>query len=120
MTRLCLICISAMLATACASVDTPDTGAAQPADDETQAAINDSSPDSSDIEMVDAPSVEQSVVEPPTLADNERVCRREKRTGSNRVMTVCRTRAEMKRLEEQSREVFQDLHDSQTQGGRTE
>jgi hypothetical protein len=44
---------------------------------------------------------------------NEMVCRREMRTGSHRSVRVCRTRAEIERIEIESKEIFDDLHRSQ-------
>ena len=46
-------------------------------------------------------------------ARGEVICVRERRTGSNRVRKVCRTREEIRREEDQARETFDDLHRSQ-------
>jgi hypothetical protein len=63
---------------------------------------------------IEPPQVEQSEVPIVVSNKNERICTREKRTGSNRAMRVCRTRAEVERLEEESKETFRTLHRSQT------
>jgi hypothetical protein len=43
------------------------------------------------------------------------VCRRERRTGTNRAYQVCRTRAEIARTSREGKEVFDDLYESQMQ-----
>lgn len=62
-----------------------------------------------EVAKIPEPSAAPSVV----LNRNERICRNERRTGTNRVVRVCRTAAEMAQLEAQSKEVFNELHRSQ-------
>lgn len=63
-----------------------------------------------EIEVAEVPSVPATAV----AADRSgRVCRNERRTGTNRVVRVCRTRAEIERQQVEGKEVFDDLHDSQ-------
>lgn len=70
------------------------------------------------LEVAEIPRV-KSTAETPTAvsvaARSEVVCRLEKRTGTNRATRVCRTRAEIDRLETESKERFKELHRSQTE-----
>ncbi len=68
------------------------------------------------LEVGTIPSVPAATVEHElaiVFVQNEMVCRREMRTGSHRAVRVCRTRAEIERLETESKETFKDLHRSQ-------
>jgi len=64
---------------AAAQPSAPAEGATAPAADE------------SVIEVVDVPQVSAAADAPALRSQQERVCHREKRTGSNRVVRVCRT-----------------------------
>jgi hypothetical protein len=66
-----------------------------------------------ELESIEPPPISQSEVPIAASPKTERVCRREKRTGSNMAVRVCRTRAEMERLEEESKDTFRALHQSQ-------
>ena len=68
------------------------------------------------VEVGTIPSVPAATVDheaASVVVRNEMVCRREMRTGSHRAVGVCRTRAEIERLETESKETFKDLHRSQ-------
>lgn len=68
------------------------------------------------LEVAEIPRVQSTADTPPTASvAAQRVCRLEKRTGSNRAIRVCRTRAEIDRLETESKERFRELHRSQTE-----
>ncbi len=68
------------------------------------------------LEVAEIPRVQSTADTPPTASvAAQRVCRLEKRTGSNRAMRVCRTRAEIEALETESKERFRELHRSQTE-----
>jgi hypothetical protein len=66
-----------------------------------------------ELESIEPPPVSQSEVPIAASTKTERVCRREKRTGSHRAVRICRTRAEMEHLEEESKDTFRALHQSQ-------
>ena len=132
MTRLLFILFSVLVVCACAAVDDPiattvsatptpiptatpiDSQHTQTADESQTAIPSTSTAAPTEFHSVEAPKVEQSEVPIVLSNKNERVCTREKRTGSNRAMRVCRTRAEMERLEEESKDTFRALHRSQT------
>ena len=67
------------------------------------------------LEFVDIPPVEPDETIPVAEQSNknERVCRREMRTGTHRAVRVCRTRAEMDRIEQEGKDVFKELHRDQ-------
>lgn len=122
MTRLLPACVGALCIGACASTDVPPASTpAVPAqaatvDPREPATSSTQSGAESEIEMVDVPAVEESEIPAMTPNANERVCRREIRTGTHRAVRVCRTRAEMNRLEEEGKDTFRELHKSQTYG----
>lgn len=74
--------------------------------------------DESVIEVVDVPQVSAAADAPALRSQQERVCHREKRTGSNRVVRVCRTRAEIEKDALESKELFDELHRSQKEYNR--
>ena len=79
--------------------------------------VAEASSDDSVIEVVDVPQANTVAAAPVLLTRQERVCHREKRTGTNRVVRVCRTRAQIEREELESKELFDDLHRSQQEYG---
>ena len=125
MTRLLPACVGALCIGACATTDVPSAsttstpavpaqtatvGEREPAADSTQTGAE------TEIEMVDVPGVEESEIPITTPNANEKVCRREIRTGTHRPVRVCRTRAEINRLKQEGKDTFQQLHRSQTLG----
>ena len=106
---LCIAACAAPLPQAQDSVAAAPPPAATPVDTE----------DSGDvIQVVDVPRA-STVADVPTLrSQQERVCQRERRTGSNRVVRVCRTRAEIAKDELESKELFDELHRSQREYNR--
>ena len=50
-------------------------------------------------------------------ANEDRVCERIRRTGTNRAVVVCRTRAEIERDATESKRTFDDLRNSQMNSG---
>lgn len=70
------------------------------------------------IVVVDTPEVPKVAVTEEEFDipnGNERVCRRERRTGTHRAKRVCYTRAEIERMATKSREVLDDLNRSQVE-----
>jgi hypothetical protein len=67
-----------------------------------------------ELESIEPPPVEQSDIPIAAATRTERICTREKRTGSHRAIRVCRTRAEVERLEEEGKDTFRELHRSQS------
>ena len=102
MTRLLPVCVGALCIGACATTDVPSASTtstpAAPAqtvtvDGPEPAANSTQTGAETEIEMVDVPAVEESEIPTATPNANERVCRREMRTGTHRAVRVCRTRA---------------------------
>ena len=131
MTRILFTLFGVLFVCACAAVDDPiaTTVSATPApmptatptptptpidSQHTQTADESQTATATELHSIEPPQVEQSEAPIVMSNKNERVCTREKRTGSNRAMRVCRTRAEMERLEEESKDTFRALHRSQT------
>jgi len=127
MTRILFILFGVLFVCACAAVDDPiattvsatptpiPTTTPTPIDSQhTQTADESQTAKATELYSIEPPQVEQSEAPIVMSNKNERVCTREKRTGSNRAMRVCRTRAEMERLEEESKDTFRALHRSQT------
>ena len=112
-----LLCVSACAsegppAAASSAADMPVTASA-----EAEAASADATMASEDqLDFVDIPPVEADETIPVAEQSNknERVCRREMRTGTHRAVRVCRTRAEMDRLEQEGKDTFKDLHRDQS------
>lgn len=65
------------------------------------------------IEVVAVPSAAESTTVMPPQPSNTRICRRERRTGTNRTVRVCRTQAEINQREIESKETFEVLRRSQ-------
>lgn len=64
--------------------------------------------------MIDVTAVEPvAAVQAEAPAKDDRICRREVRTGTHRAVRVCRTRAEIERIEQESKDTFRDLYESQ-------
>lgn len=125
MTRLIPIFVSFLLVCACATTDKPIAStvpslatAAQPEPVDAAPQVPNPTHDTAEKElhMIDVPPIEQSDAPIVISNANERICRREKRTGTHRAVRVCRTRAEMTRLEEESKKTFDELRKSQMQG----
>ena len=114
MIGVCVMCISS-----CASngVPTAAESAAAPVVAMDESATAPEAPARGEISQIDSPMVEQTSGPTAVARQDERICRREMRTGSHRAMRVCRTRAEIERMEEESKDTFKSLHDSQTQPG---
>ena len=70
------------------------------------------------IEVVDVPQATAAADVPTLRSQQERICHRERRTGSNRVVRVCRTRAKIAKDELESKELFDELHRSQREYNR--
>lgn len=113
---------------ACATTDTPPepVPAAPPA---TRAAAAESAATAAEpaadvgeslIEVIDVPAVAQTGAPAEALDPDERICRREVRTGTHRAVRVCRTRAEIERLEQESKDTFRGMHESQMQENRAQ
>lgn len=124
MTRLIPIFISALCIGACASGGDPtaanNSAPADPAptavvdETETAAAPTEDSAQE-ELTVVDVPAVAQNAAQVADPRKDQRICRREVRTGTHRAVRVCRTRAEIERMEQESKEAFRDLHKSQSQ-----
>lgn len=111
MTRLFAILVTALCIFACAAPGSPTGSQPVPVTDaqqETNATTQ--------IESIEPPSVEPTEI--PIAAagksPNDRICRRERRTGTHIAARVCRTRAEIQRMEEAGRDTFDDLHREQS------
>lgn len=120
MTRLLAILVSALCISACATTGDPAGSNAGPVADASTPQPVESLPAESSaatgIESIEPPAVEPTVI-PVAAADespDDRICRREVRTGTHRPMRVCRTRAEIERMETESKDAFKDLHREQT------
>jgi len=71
---------------------------------------------SRDIEVVDLPDAPEGAVAPePRPGGPPRICRNEKRTGTNRVVRVCRSAAQIERDVIEGKEAFEELRRSQQQ-----
>lgn len=70
------------------------------------------------IEVVDVPNAPEAAVVVLPQPATTRICRRERRTGTNRTMRVCRTRAEIEQKEIESKDTFEELRRSQQEYGR--
>lgn len=121
MTRLIPICLAALSVGACAAssvsttsdssippgrapgatVDAPDATAP------TQAVADEG------ISVVEVPALAQTEPETADSRKDQRICTREVRTGTHRAVRVCRTVAEIERMEQESKETFRDMHRSQ-------
>ena len=126
MTRLLPACVGALCIGACATTDVPDASStdsvpAVPAVP-TQSATVDASKQAenstqtvakSGIEMIEVPAVVPTEIAVTASRDDGRICRRERRTGTHRVVKVCRSRAEVRRIEQESKDTFRALHESQ-------
>ncbi|NIV18865.1 MAG: hypothetical protein GWN47_10815 [Woeseiaceae bacterium] len=105
MTRLIPIFVGALCLGACASSgdpvasDNPDPPA----------------PEKEEIAIIDAPAVAQAAEPDADPRHDQRICHREIRTGTHRAVRVCRTPAEMERMEEEGKDTFRDLRRSQMQ-----
>lgn len=131
MTRLFLISVSVLLVCACATVDDPDAakpaaeatelqltqvaGNVQPGfdDPEKDVAVTSVADLATELESIEPPPVQPADIPVAASPKTERVCTREKRTGTHRAVRVCRTRAELERLEDESKDMFRELHKSQ-------
>lgn len=118
MTRSFLMCITVLSVGACtttgvpnaSNTSTPTETAPTPIVDKSVTAESPSQTSAeSKIEMIDVPPIELSEATIVDSTANERVCRRERRTGSHRAVRVCRTRAEIERIKQESKETFDDL-----------
>lgn len=84
------------------------TSAPATAGAETPAAADDES-----IVAVDTPDIPEAEVTDEQLGipdPDERICRRERRTGTHRAQRVCYTRAEIERMADESREMLDDMN----------
>jgi hypothetical protein len=120
MTRLLAILATALCLSACTSTSdtldpsvTPAAKASQPQPVENLPA---KTGEATGLDSIEPPAVKPTAI--PVAASGEsptdRICHREMRTGSHRAVRVCRTRAEIARLEEESKDTFRELHRSQT------
>lgn len=129
MTRVLLIIFGSLLVYGCAAVNEPvaETVSATPMPAPQEYPVDDAQSDSASTSTEVASSTDEEVaipsMEPPPVErsdlpivvsnKNERICRRERRTGSNRAVRVCYTRAELERLEQEGKDTFRELHRSQ-------
>lgn len=109
-----VFCVSA-----CATTGEPTTPSVAPAAEvgEPQA-VEEAVAETSEITELPSlppPGVEEKAVPVAAVVEDpdERICRREVRTGTHRAVRVCRTRAEIRRMEEDSKDTFKDLHREQ-------
>lgn len=65
------------------------------------------------IEVVEVPKAAAAVEQPQPGDRRERVCRREKRTGTNRIVRVCRSVAQIEQETIESKRVFDEIRRSQ-------
>ena len=98
---------------------TTGTDALPPATDAPEPVVNGEAPALEDeLEVASIPEIRRASV-PPVVqnasAQNEIVCRREMRTGTHRAIRVCRTRAEMEKIEIEGKDTFKELHRSQVE-----
>ena len=127
MTRLTAILAAAMCAGACTSSGTPVPASTPLPADMTQADNPDSAAteatqnaEESPIEVVDLPAIEQAEMSVETQDTDDRICRREIRTGTHRAVRVCRTRAEIERMSQKGKDTFRDMHETQRQSDRAQ
>ena len=122
MTRLLPACLGALCIGACATTDIPSAlttaAPAVPAqtatvDEPEMAASSTQTGAEAEIEVIDIPAVEEAAIPAAVSKGDDRICRREVRTGTHRAVRVCRTRAEIERMEQESKDTFRDLHESQ-------
>ena len=107
--RIFLAAIAALLG-ACASSG-PET--AVPASVDTVAA--ETAPSEGEIYDIDAPNVEQTAAVAPDADGDEIVCRRETITGTRMSHRVCRRRADMEAMEEDSQDALRKMRKSGSQ-----
>lgn len=124
MVRFLIALVGSLTLLGCAGSGAPTTpdvastgGYTQTASDTETAPVRD--PEEEKLEMLEVPPVEPVAAAPAeTPAADDRICRREVRTGTHRAVRVCRTRAEIERMEQESKDTFRDLHESQMQEDR--
>ena len=107
--RISLAAIAAVLG-ACASSG-PETPA--PADVDTVA--SEAAPAEGEIYDLDAPNVEQTAAVAPEDDGDEIVCRRETITGTRMSHRVCRRRADMEAMEEDSQDALRKMRQTGSQ-----
>ena len=111
--RIFLAAMAALIA-ACASSG-PETPV--PANVDTVAA--EAAPSDGEIYDIDAPNVEQTAAVAPDADGDEIVCRRETITGTRMSHRVCRRRADMEAMEEDSQEALRKMRQSGSQLEKT-
>ena len=72
-------------------------------------------PEEQDVGTVEAPGVPEAVVADAPRPGGGRICRMEKRTGTNRAVRVCRSVAEVQGEAIEAKKTFEALRRSQTQ-----
>ena len=120
MIRRCVAIIAVVGMAGCAATV---ENAPPPAADVPEPAVNSESPATDDeLEVASIPKVPKATsrtsvpsVHQDVSAQNEIVCRREMRTGTHRAIRVCRTRAEIERIEIEGKDTFKELHRSQVE-----
>ena len=115
MYRLNLMAATYLVITACASSGPNLASAPAPEAAEPPSKSEATEPESV-VEVATIPGVPATTVDhgaDSVAVQNEMVCRREMRTGSHRATRVCRTRAEIERMEIDAKDTFKDLHRSQ-------
>jgi hypothetical protein len=108
MIRQYILTASILAVVACATTDpnTPETVAS--ADQQTTESVPASS--TGNVEVAEIPEVAKATDIP---VRDEVVCKMEKRTGTNRVTKVCRSRSSINRSSQEGKKKFDDLRRSQ-------
>ena len=107
MIRLMILIAAVLGIAACASSGTeppPPIAKAEPAEPNSEST-------SGEVEVVAVPTVPQAVIP----VESDVVCRREKKTGTNRSVKVCRKRSEENSKIPDAKKTFEDLRRSQVE-----
>lgn len=113
MNRLVAVIGLPLIVSACAASTpaVPDVASA----DAQVPAPTEAAPEGHDVGTVDAPGVPESAVAAEPRPGGGRICRMEKRTGTNRAVRVCRSVAEVQGEAIEAKKAFDSLRRSQTQ-----
>jgi hypothetical protein len=120
MSRLLAILVSALCISACANTrDSAGSNTAPVAEAPSPQPVENLPAETSAatvLESLEPPPVEPTAIPVAVAGESpgDRICRREVRTGTHRAVRVCRTRAEIERIEIESKDTFKDLHREQT------
>lgn len=108
--RDCILILSAAFGLAACAGAAPDDDVPGVVHEKPVGAGEPNADEDGEVQVADIPTVPMAA---PGVDGNARVCRNERKTGTNRVSRVCRTRAEIEQQQAKGKEVFDDLHKSQ-------